>query len=137
MRIGARCPVDCFPICRQQLASQRQEALSRIRTLEHSLQQTQQRADGLQKLLEASAGASSRMKQEHGLLKRAVEVHNQRNQEAQRTIEEQGQKIGQLTQLAENLYQSNQSLMARLAALDNGGISSMGDQHYPHWGDSR
>lgn len=77
------------------------------------------------------------MKQEHGLLKRAVEVHNQRNQEAQRTIEEQGQKIGQLTQLAENLYQSNQSLMARLAALDNGGISSMGDQHYPHWGDSR
>ena len=88
--------------------------------------------------MEASAGANARVKQEHGLLKRAVEVHNQRNQQAQATIDEQGQKIAQLTQLAENLYQSNQSLMARLAALDGGGGNApMGDQHYPRWGDSR
>lgn len=102
------------------------------------MQQTQQRAEGLQKLLEASTGASSRLKQEHGLLKRAVEVHHQRSQQAQQTIQDQGQKVAQLTQLAENLFQSNQSLMARLSAMESGsGITPTGDQHYPHWGDSR
>ena len=122
---------------RHELDSQRQEALTRISDLDSKCSVANQRADGLHKLLQAALSEGARIKQEHGLLKRAVEVHDARGHQARTTMQQQGDKITQLTQLAENLYQSNQSLMTRLAAQGDGnGVSCTGDQHYPHWGDA-
>lgn len=120
--------------CRRILEAQRQEALTTIEMLQGQLKAAQQAEAGFHKLLNAAGMEAARLSQQNYTLKRAVEKHDERAREAQRTLDEQEQRIQQLSTVAQNLFRDNEALRAEIAQLRGNGADTSTGFHFPKYG---